>query len=164
METQEYLANQFKKLTTIYYALLFGMLMVFGIAVLLTSQTGAFMPEAARSQILRFWIPVVIIGLIPLSYMLYNGNTKNFRQESDLKAKTDAFVRASILRLAMLEAAGTLAAVSFILTNSRQNTYLFVAVVVFFLLATPGPGRFINDLNIRGEDKKTVEQTLRRRK
>lgn len=162
MDTREYLKSRFKTLTTFFYAMLFGMLMIFGVASLLLASKGtAFLDETQHGQVIELWLPIVIIALIPLSYMVYSNNTKKYRQEASLETKVDAFFKASIVRFAMLEAAGALTSVAFMLTYSRQNTYLFVAIVVIFLMGMPGAGRFINDMNVRGEEKKEVERILR---
>lgn len=164
MDTRDYVLSRFKTLTTIFYSMLFGMIMLFGIASLLVAQQGAFIPEAERSQVILFWLPVLTIALIPISYIVYSNSTKKYRDEASLETKVEAFFKGSIVRYALLEASGVLAVIGFMLTYSRQNTYLFVAIVVIFLMSMPGPGRFINDLNIRGDDKKAVEEMLRRRK
>ena len=164
MEKTELLKSRFKKLGTIFWAMLLGELLLYGIATLWLVQNGSLLNAAERGTVIEFWLPVAAIAMIPLSYMVYSNRTKAYRESEDLSEKLESFFTSSVIRYIILDVAGLLTIVSYLFTYSRQGTYMFVAVVVIFLLQSPGAGRFINDLKVTGEDKELTENTLRRRK
>ena len=149
------LKNQFNVTNIIYTALLSGQVFFFAIAMYIVEK-GMRQPDPALDEIFKILVPVVGILSMFGSYKYYSFKIVTIPRENTLIQKIAEFRTIKIVQWAILEGAGFLSLIAFLLTGN----YFYVIVLLFLIgynfLSRPSKEIFINDCKISGADKSLI--------
>lgn len=151
MNTPE-LKNRFNIVYIIYSALISGQLIFFIISYYLVENK---LTETDQSVDEIFKILVPVIGIISMfvSYKLYNSKVSGYKESKELIQKLNFYLNNKIIQWAMLEGAGFLSLVAFLITGNYFYVIIFLFIIGFFILARPSKENFFLDFKISGSDK-----------
>lgn len=141
-----------KTLNTVYFALFMGQMIFFGVAYYLNTEN---LQSTENSELFRYFVPIVIIACIGLSYFLYNLRKKQGQELEGLDTKAGHYRVSNIVRYAVVEAGNMLALVSYLMTGSSMFITLFILGMGVFVLYRPSHQRFTSDymLDISEQDE-----------
>lgn len=156
IENREERTQFFKEMNIIYFALVAGQIMFFLVAffIIKDNTNVAFGDEQAK--MFSYFLPIVVIAIIPLGYVMYSKLCRGGKQRGSLEEKLTVYRSAVIIKLALIEAAGFLCLVFYILTASNQFLILFAIVIVAFLINKPSKHAMIRDLNLSTDESEKV--------
>lgn len=147
--------NQIRITRTIYYALVFGLL-IFFIVVLVLIQEKYLSIEKDLDNIFTIIVPVYGLMMMFVSRMIYNQMISKIEVNNSLIQKLMSYRTAKIVSWAVLESACLLALVATMLTSN----YLYVAVFVFlfgyFILMRPSKESFIRDMRLNSDESDLI--------
>lgn len=150
--TQEFTPNKFvQTLTMIYMALLSGLL--FFIAIVFFQFDGGMTPTFDTSDTLLLIYPVIAIGAIVVSQMIFKKLLAAAENKPGLKNKLDSYQTASIIKFAMIEGPAFLGIVLSMTTGNTAFIAIAGVLVIFLILQKPSRTKVESDLNLRGDDR-----------
>lgn len=150
--TQELTPNKFvQTLTIIYMALLSGLL--FFIAIVFFQFDGGMTPTFDTSDTLLLIYPVIAIGAIVVSQMIFKKLLVTAQNKPDLKSKLGSYQTASIIKFAMIEGPAFLGIVFSMTTGNTAFIAIAIVLVIFLILQKPSRAKVESDLNLRGDDR-----------
>ncbi|MDZ7622874.1 MAG: hypothetical protein U5J96_00275 [Ignavibacteriaceae bacterium] len=147
--------NQMRITSTIYYALVTGLLLFFIVVIVLIQDKD---PSIGKDVDNIFTIIVPVFGLMMmfLSRMIYNQMLSKIDAGSRLIQKISGYRTAKIVAWAMIEGACFLALVATMLTSN----YLYVAVFIFlfgyFFLMKPSKESLIRDMHLNSDESDLI--------
>ncbi|HWP82523.1 MAG TPA: hypothetical protein VNN76_07700 [Bacteroidota bacterium] len=123
-------------LSIIFYALLASQL-IFAAVVFFLTQSENLMPPIQGNLVIEFVLPVVIVLEILLARFLSARRIDAIRAESVPQRRMELYRTAFILKVAMLEGAGLLALVGYLLSQNLLFLAMFLLIVLVFLMNRP---------------------------
>ena len=149
---QELTPNKFvQTLTIIYMALLSGLLLFIGFVFF--QFEGGMTPTFDSSDTLLLIYPVVAIGAILLSQVIYKKLLTTAKNKSGLKSKLQGYQTASIVKFALIEGPAFFGIVLTMVTGNTAFIAIAGVLVIFLLLQKPSQAKVENDLDLRGDDR-----------
>lgn len=147
--------NQMRITSTIYYALVSGLL-IFFIVVLVLIQDKYLSAEKDLDNIFTIIVPVFGLMMMFISRMIYNQMLAKFDVNISLLQKLANYRTAKIVSWAMIEGACFFALVATMLTSN----YLYVAVYIFlfgyFFLMKPSKESLVRDMRLNSEESDLI--------
>lgn len=135
-----------KQLTIIFITLILGLVSFFAIVYFLFYSKGGLVEfNAETNYIISTSGLLLSIGLIPLSYFIFNQKAKSSREAKTDQQKLEIFRTASILRLSLIELIGFINIILFMFTGSDQNVIILVIVLLVFFLSKPSEYQYYNE-------------------
>ncbi|MCB0535298.1 MAG: hypothetical protein H6574_10845 [Lewinellaceae bacterium] len=146
-------AQYLRSLQIVFGALVAGQVITLTIFYVLPQASGTALPGEG----LAIRIPIVILLLLPAAFFLGRNRIEAARNLPTLKEKMMAYRTALVLRWALLEGSGLLAAVFFFL--SRNTLLLAVAgvIILVFMLFVPSRERTISDLDLSTTEQAALD-------
>ena len=147
--------NQKRITNTIYFSLVFGLLLFF-IIVMILMQDKKIEGDNNLDMIFTFLVPLFGLMMMFISRMIYNQMVSKYDPAGSLLQKITHYRTAKIISWAMIEGGCFLALVATILTSN----YLYVAVFIFlfgyFFLMKPSKESFIRDMHLNSDESDLI--------
>lgn len=108
------------------------------------------------------FLSYVAIGLLiiafPLSSILFKSNIRNSSAtQKKLPRKIAAYQTAHLIRMAVFEGCGLVAAVAVLQTGNYYNLGVLAVVLVMFFVLRPTPSKIALDLGLSSDEKLALE-------
>ena len=98
-----------------------------------------------------FVVPILAITGIALSNFMFKKQLESIEKSSTLKQKLGAYLTASVIKYALIEAPALLGIVVFNISENVLFLIIGVAVLFYLLMQRPTKEKLINDLNLNAE-------------
>lgn len=141
------LAEQFKSVQIIFFALLIGQILFLFISVFLV-QSGNVKPNYDLFLILFIVDLMIITPAIVIGPMIYRSFIERANSKKLLEEKFILYRQGVIIKLALVEAPTIFSIVSYLLTGSVIFLILAVGVLILFFFHKPTLEKFSEDFNI----------------
>lgn len=158
MQPNPQTSKEYFKVLSVLHAALLGTQLLFALVAVYLSMDGQFGGDdlGEFNSIFRFVVPVVIVGAVFGSSVLFKMQMKSIRVKPELKDKLNDYRTASLIRYAMLEAPSMFALVSYLLTANFIFLGYAGLIIVVFVLSRPSPESTANDLELNQGDKAKI--------
>ena len=144
--------KSYLKVNSIIHLALFMGQLVFGVLVMLeVPQKGIDITNTNNPFL--FVVPVVAIGSLILSTILFKKNLGMAINNPTLKGKLMGYQTALITRFAPMEGASLFGIVSYMQTGNLLFILITGLIMLYFLSLRPTKDKITNDLNLAYEDK-----------
>jgi len=144
--------KSYLKVNSIIHLALFMGQLLFGVLVMLeVPQKGIDITNTNNPFL--FVVPVVAIGSLILSTILFKKNLGMAINNPTLKGKLMGYQTALITRFAPLEGASLFGIVAYLQTGNLLFILITGLIMLYFLSLRPTKDRIANDLNLSYEDK-----------
>jgi len=144
--------KSYLKVNSIIHLALFMGQLVFGVLVMLEVPQKGIVITNTNNPFL-FVVPIVAIGSLILSTILFKKNLGMAINNSTLKGKLMGYQTALITRFAPLEGASLFGIVSYLQTGNLLFMLITGVIMLYFLSLRPTKDRIANDLCLSYEDK-----------
>ena len=145
----------FRQLFIIFAALLTGQVIFMGVALFLV-QSGGMIVNTDLQGMFSLLVPIVAIGGLLASNVSYAAVTRKGREKETIDEKLDAYRRANIIRLALLEGPNLLVIVAYLLTGKMVYGFVFIVLIVAQMFFRPSWGRCITDLALTADEQEMI--------
>lgn len=142
----------FNVLTILHTAFLVTQLMFAGVAFYLNT-SGQITSDQNLTAVFQFVVPVVIVGAILASSVVFKAQLKSIKLKTELKEKMNDYRTSVIIKFALLEAPSMVALVCYLLTANFLFLGSAFLVIIFFLMNRPSPESAANDLELSPADR-----------
>ncbi|MGQ9644010.1 MAG: hypothetical protein ACUVT3_09150 [Ignavibacterium sp.] len=142
------LAEQFKSVQIIFFALLIGQILFLFISVFLV-QSGNVKPNYDLFLMLFIVDLMIIAPSIVIGPMIYRSFIERANSKKLVEEKFILYRQGVIIKLALVEAPTIFSIVSYLLTGSVIFLILAVGVLILFFFHKPTLEKFAEDFNIR---------------
>lgn len=157
MESRGQTSKEYFKLLSLLHTSLLGAQLLFAVVAFYLNMNGQFSNDAGEfNDIFQFIVPVVIVGAVLGSTMLFKAQLKSIKAKPELKDKLNGYRSASLIKYAMLEAPSMFAIVCYLLTANFIFMGFAGLIIVVFLLNRPLPENTANDLELNQAEKMKV--------
>ncbi len=146
------LKNRFNVIFIIYGALISGQF-IFSIISYYLVENKLTETDQTIDGIFKILVPVVGIISMFVSRKLYNSKVSAYKESKELMQKLNFYLNSKIIQWAMLEGAGLLSLVAFLITGNYFYVIIFLLIIGFFILTRPSKENFFNDFRVSGSDK-----------
>ncbi len=147
--------EHFKITFTIFLALLTGMIFVFAISLWLV-QGDEFVPNTDMDNVLQIIIPLAGLTMMFVSRIIYKNQVAKIDISIDLLHKLNFYRTFKIISFALIEGAGFLALVGFMITANYLYVFVFVFLIGFLFMIRPSREGFVNDFKISADDAENI--------
>lgn len=139
----------------IYFAILFGQLLLFAVALWFVETSQADFNYSGNDF---FSLTVPLYGIIMMigSKFIYNKKVASIKEEKELILKLSKYRTAKIIVWAMVESAGLFSIVIFMSTGKYFYAIVFVLIVGYYLLNRPSKENIVSDLQLSEEEKSII--------
>ena len=152
MNTKDFIRN----LNIIYFAQVM-MLVAFSMVALYMYASGQLAEKTDEDNIFLYAVPVLTIVFLAAGYFIFNILISKIDSSLKLTEKLTRYQVAVIVRSALMESAGLLAAVATIITGKIFFLGATMLVLVLFLLLRPTPYGITEDLKLSSEEKNELQ-------
>ena len=146
-------------LTFIHAAMLGGQVFFALIAYFLVSSGYINTGNDSLREIFKLIVPIFTLVSVMLSHFLFRNQISNANTKAGLYDKLMNYRTAVIVKLAFLEGPAIFSIVGYLLTT---NGYFLIPgglVILIFLVNKPSRNSLVYDLNLKGNEKTTVENS-----
>ncbi|WP_420572621.1 hypothetical protein [Kordia sp.] len=142
--------NQFvKTLTIIHLALVVGVVIFTCVTLFLNKDAMNFEFSGEDSFLLIY--PVIAIGGVSMSQLLFKKMLAVAKQKTDLIAMLGQYQTASLIKYVLIEGPAMIGTVFFLLTNNAAFIAIAGLLIAFLVLQRPTKTKIESDLALRGE-------------
>lgn len=147
--------NQIKITNTIYFSLVFGLLLFFIIVIVLIQDKNV---EGGKDldMIFTFLVPLFGLAMMFISRMIYNQMISKLDSAGSLLQKITYYRTTKIISWAMIEGGCFLALVATILTSNYLYVFVFIFLFGYFLLLRPSTESLIRDMRLNSEESDLI--------
>jgi hypothetical protein len=156
MKTPITTKQYFITLNTTYYLQTFSVLLFAAVVAFLINQR----PDAVGNASISDWhtvVPVAMIISLATAYMVFRLLVGRIKANDPLRQKMPAYARAILIRSALLEIPGFLAAIAAYLSGKFYFLGAAVLIFVLFLILKPSRNSIATDLNLSPKEKALLE-------
>jgi hypothetical protein len=154
MEARGQTSKEYFKILNLLHTALLGTQLLFAVVAFYLHINGPLNNDSTEfSNIFQFVLPVVIVGAVLGSAMLFKAQLKSIKAKPELKDKLNDYRSALLIKYAMLEAPSMFAIVCYLLTANFIFMGFAGLIIVVFLLNRPLPENTANDLELNQTDK-----------
>jgi hypothetical protein len=139
-------------LNIIFTAQMCALLIFSGILLWLNSN-GQISPVENIGDFFHYIVPLVTIASFAAVYIVFKMMVRKINTSVELKEKLPKYQVAVIVRSALLELPGLLAAVAALLTGEMYFLLVSLVVILLFLIVRPTPFRIAEDLNLSAAER-----------
>jgi len=152
MRTQDF----FSQFNILFLALIGGQILFAGVAFYLVSQGFA---EGGEDLVdtFRLIVPILAIGVVFGVRFLYGKRLEQAKNEDGLKAKLNQYRAAFILKIALYESASLFSILAYMLTGYQLFIIIAAVIIAFQFTHIPSKEKTIRELELKGEEKNTLE-------
>lgn len=147
----------FRSLRMIFISLIGGQLMLLVVTIFLRT-TGAANARPEWSAALLLIVPLVATGAILVAAWLPKPLLSRVPADASLQTKLGSYSTASILRLALLEAAGLFSLIALLLTGGGIFLMVFAPLVIAQLVMRPTPEDFVARARLTSAERADVQR------
>ncbi|MDH3267660.1 MAG: hypothetical protein OEM46_02280 [Ignavibacteria bacterium] len=147
--------NQKRITNTIYFSLVFGLLVFFIIVIILIQDKKAEGNEDL-DMIFTFLVPLIGLVVMFISRMIYNQMISKYNSTISLLQKISYYRTAKIISWAMIEGGCFLALVATFLTSNYLYVVVFIFLFGYFLLLRPSNESLIRDMRLNSEESDLI--------
>lgn len=141
----------FKAIKFIYFAIAFGLISFAVVSYFVISKTIETTNESLLN-VFTFIVPSFTVIMIFISRLIFNKLTQQNDSLHSLEQKLMKYRTAKIISWALIESAGLLSVVAFILTKSSLFLIVFIVVIAAFVLSKPAIEEFVSVFNVDPTD------------
>jgi hypothetical protein len=155
MNTQQYIS----KISTIFYAIVGGPLMLFSIIYLRFKSERGGLIESFPEDITPVWhilFPLAALLAVIAAYVYYHRLKKQILPAEDHEIKLKKFYQASLVKYSILAIASLLMIASLYVTTEKIFAAGYAIVLVVFSLNRPTPYRIKKDGKLSEEELNTL--------
>lgn len=150
METKFTVKDYLKTSIVVHLALIAGLVFFLLITLFITAE-GAFAPELHK--IFIYLIPVFVLMAFLVSNFLYMQKITALRDATTLPDKLKGFRTLLVMRSAVLEAAGFMSVIAFMMTGEWLYAGLTLLVVLYMATFIPTKQKIITDLELNTQEE-----------
>lgn len=137
-------------------------MVVFGGVVLWINSTEPTGELTSDNQFFLFIPGMLLLIAFPLSSIVFkSGLRQGLKAEVPLENRLNVFQSVHLVRMALFETAGMVAAVVCFVTGNNYNLGILAIVLIMFALLTPSAARIALDLNLSRQEKDQLDLTDR---
>lgn len=136
MENQYTVSSSFKALNIIHFALCAGLILIIIIMRYLVKQNAEPAENPGKFVLEIIGIAIGAVNVIAARFLFFT-RTKPALSTSSLKEKLDIFRGAHILQMALLEGAGIINIVFYLLTHNDIHFFIAVGIALMMLFRRP---------------------------
>ena len=148
-----------RSLNIIYFALIGGQFILFGIIMYLMNGS-EIEPHAENLRMLRMFIPIVSVSTVAMSYALYNKRREQGAALENIALKTSHYRVSNILRWAIVESGNMFALIAVFLTGSNFFLIFFLLGMGVFLVYRPNISGFVQDYSLNSSEEKVLREIV----
>lgn len=158
MENATFFNATLKKLNLVFLAFL-GALLLFAAVAFYFSFSKGFSLELSKQDEYLFYLIPLIFALIhlPLAFWMHKHLLKKIQPKFSAERKIQFYFTISLLRLALIEAAGTFTLIFYLLTANRNLLLIFVMSLLFVLIARPSRAKMLEEIPFSDEERNEIE-------
>jgi hypothetical protein len=149
--------ENFKLTFTIFLVLLTGMILVFALSLWIV-QSDDFLPDTDLDNVFQFAVPLAGIIIMFISRFIYRKQLAGVDKNSDLISKIIFYRTYKIISFALIEGAGFLALISFMITANYLYVFVFLFMLGFQFMLRPSREGFISDFDLSPEEENLVRK------
>lgn len=160
MEKTE-IKNQLRSIYIVYWAMFIGVVLFTFVAGFLVSDMGGFLEADQQLAYVLYLVLILSLAvLIPFSYWFPQKMIKALRGvQKPLVQKLSMYRSASVIRFALLNSAGVMVAIWFLLLGNVQLFYIQVIILLIFIMFKPSSFKIAADLELdEAESEKLIRQ------
>ncbi len=147
-----------RKISFLYWAMLLGLVTFIVVTSLFVSNVReVIISDPHTAFILKTVLIFILIVIAPISYLLPQRQINRIEKDQKLTAKLAEYHTASLARYMLMNSAGILIALGFMLTANTNLIFLQAVVLLFFIIYKPTPFKIASDLEL---DKKERQQIM----
>jgi hypothetical protein len=146
--------NYFRTLSIVYFAFLFGQVIIVAASYLVGYEGDPLLSE--QRNILMIISIVLMFGSYRIGTMLYLKKLNKAKGEADLIRKMNLFREATIIRMALPEGATMITAIFYFLTSDLIFIGFAATMIVTFILLYPSKQGAVSGLALSDEEKARV--------
>ncbi len=137
--------REIKRLKIIFWALLLGQMAIFTVFKYLFSQS--IIKAETDTEMLKYIIPVLAIGLIAAGRFLYTQRIRQIQSDSENIVRWSHFRTATILRMALTEGATLICIVIGYVMHQSWLLDMALFSIIYFNFLNPKRDTVLNELN-----------------
>lgn len=142
-------------LRIIHFAMLF-MPLAFGLIVVFLYLSDS-LPSGGDQEIFLIIPPIILVGAVPLSWIIFNQILKSALVEpTSFQKKISAYQTAHLIRLSLFEVAGLMAVVVCFITGNLYNLVVLGVVIIVFFMLKPSVYQMESKLQLTPEEKENL--------
>jgi hypothetical protein len=146
-------SRTFRLTLNIIFAAQMLTLLIFSGVLMWLNSSEQVLPVEDVGQIFHYIVPIITITTLAASYMVFKMMIGKINPSLDLKQKLPKYQVAVIVRSALLELPGLLAAVAALITGDMLFLLASLLVIFLFLMVRPTPFRIAEDLNLSAAER-----------
>lgn len=141
----------------LYWAMLLGLVMLVALSAWFVNHSGAALGNDPQSQyIVNTVLIFLLIAIAPLSYIVPQRMIAAIDRTLPLEDKLLRYKLPVLIRYFLLNMAGSLIAVGFMLSGNTNLMYLQAIVMLFFLVYKPSPFKVASDLDLNEQERQKL--------
>ena len=149
----------FFKLRILHWAMGFGIILLFGVAIFLYKEGELpLLEDQGLEQILNVLVIAFIGSIIPAAFFLFNSMISRLDKKLHLTQKLEAYQKFYIIRLAMIDAAALACTMVLLLTLSIVPMMAWAITVLIFGMLFPSKKEIKKVLDLDEGEKLKLEQ------
>ncbi|MBW6479569.1 MAG: hypothetical protein K0B37_09085 [Bacteroidales bacterium] len=146
-----------RSISFLYWAMLLGLVTFIVVASLFVSNVGeVIISDPHTAFILKTVLILILIVIAPISYLVPQRQINRIEKDQKLAAKLVAYHLASLIRFALMNSAGIIIALGFMLTANTNLIFLQAVVILFFLIYKPSPFKIASDLDLSEKERQQI--------
>ena len=146
-----------RKISFLYWAMLLGLVTFIVATSLFVSNVGEIIiSDPHTAFILKTVLILILIVIAPISYLLPQRQINRIEKDQKLTAKLAAYHMASLIRFGLMNSAGILIALGFMLTANTNLIFLQAVVLLFFIIYKPTPFKIVSDLELNEKERQQI--------
>ena len=149
-------------LKIIYLALMAGLVLLTLVAIYFVKLTEGIIPpdDGSLHKMFQYLVPGFALINVMMAYFLYGKRLQMTYNIDKLSYKLEIYRSINILKAALFEGPGLLAAIGYLLIG--QSLYLIVLgfILAVFAVNRPSKEKLISELKLSYEDKEIIENNL----
>ncbi len=146
----------FYSLNVIHFSLIAGQFFFALVIFYITINGSSYYVERDLTNLFLVLIPVVAIGGIYLSLVIYKNRLSEVKSKSALSEKMKNYRIASILRWAIIEFPSFMAIIAYFLTSEVFFLGIVALIIAYFFMIKPSPEKCGVDLDLDYNEKNFI--------
>ncbi|TVQ87833.1 MAG: hypothetical protein EA393_09910 [Bacteroidetes bacterium] len=146
-----------RNISFIYWAMLLGLVTFIVVTSLFVSNVGeVIISDPQTAFILKTVLILTLIVIAPISYLVPQRKINRIKKDQKLNVKLAAYHMASLIRFVLMNSAGILIALGFMLTANTNLIFLQAVVILFFLIYKPSPFKIASDMDLDEKERQQI--------
>ncbi len=158
MESSKVFNEYLKKLSIIFLAFL-GTLVFLAAVALYIRLSGKYNLMLDKKEAYIFYLIPVVFNLIqlPLAFFMHKYLLKRISVEQTPLRKLQQYFSMSMLRMALIQSAGTISLIFFLLSGNKNLLLIFMMALLFLLIVRPTKAKMLEDIPFKDKEQEDIE-------